>query len=106
MTRSALPSFTPREALALADSLWMIDIRPDDPAALAAEVAYAIAAEALDTKWNVDAVSLLTRLHTLTPGEALALAAAVEQFWAEVAADPARCLRQALADVGLAAQVQ
>jgi hypothetical protein len=63
-----------------------------------AEVADAIAHDALDAKWGVEGEALVSKLRRLTPGQRLALLDAVERFWQQ----PDRPAADVLREVGLA----
>jgi hypothetical protein len=66
-----------------------------------AAVADGIRARGLEAKWSVDGAALIDRLRALSPGQALALADAVERFWVVSRQDGAESLEQHLERCGL-----
>ncbi len=66
-----------------------------------AEVADAIRLRRLDERWGVDGPRLIRRLQELSPGQRVALADAVERFWAASASGETRPTAERLRAVGL-----
>ena len=62
-----------------------------------AEVADAIQLQHLDKKWTVAGDRLVKKLRDMTSGQAMAVADAIQRFWAE----PQRDTRELLLEVGL-----
>jgi hypothetical protein len=73
--------FSEAEALLLADATNGISFSADTARLLWAEVADAIALNKLDEKWGVGGDALVAKLRGFCPGQALAVADALERAW-------------------------
>jgi len=79
--------FMDKELWAILDTLngyWFAD--PSSAGSIAAEVEDAIALNGLAQKWELSGQALVQTLHGLTGLESMALADAVERWWARVGA--------------------